>query len=100
MIDKVIFLPSAFLGLLCAGIYGLQCWRSGTRFELGTMVTLILNAAGVVAGALLIASTFSADLRARLSGLDLYILIGGVAVLVVSALGVLREIGPNRTRSG
>lgn len=97
MIDKIIFVPSALLGLTLAFAYSFLCWRTGRSFNLASMVTLMLHAAGIVAGILLVLSTFSPELRTRLTGIEWYILIGGAAVFAVSLQGVLRDLGTDRT---
>lgn len=95
MNDPIIFIPSAVLGLLFVGVYSFRCWRNGSNFNLATIINIVLQASGVVAGSLLIASTFSADLRNRLNGIDIYILISGIAVFAVSLQGLRRDVFPS-----
>jgi len=97
MKDKILYLPTAIIGILFVSYYGYKCWKNKRSMNVATAVGIILQSAGVVAGTLLIASTFYEDLRAKLSGLDLYVLISGIAVLVVSFQGLWREVGGGNT---
>lgn len=90
--DRVIWLPSAVLGLVMVGLYAFGCLRGRRRFDLAVMVNVVLCSAGVVGGSLLVASTFVNSLRTSLSALWLYILIGGLAVLAVSARELFRYV--------
>ncbi|EII3133430.1 threonyl-tRNA synthetase [Vibrio parahaemolyticus] len=90
--DKVIFIPSAVLGLVFVAIYAFNCYRNKKRFNHQVMVNSILQASGIVCGALLILSTFFVDLKQYLTNIDIYILISGLAVLVVSVQSVYSDL--------
>ena len=90
--DRIIWLPSAVLGLVLVGCYLVACLRGQRQFELAVMVSIVLYASGVVGGVLLVASTFVESLRTSLSALWLYILIGGLAVLAVSVRGIYGDV--------
>jgi len=92
VVDRLVFVPSAALGILLIAVYGAQCWRNGTTFNVAVLVNLILQAAGVVGGSLISISTFYEPLRQRLTGLDLYVLISGLVVVSVSIQGLLRDL--------
>lgn len=47
-------------------------------------INIILSASGVVAGLLLMLSTFITEIKDRLKGIEIYMLIAGLAVLIVS----------------
>jgi O-antigen/teichoic acid export membrane protein len=74
------------------GVYIIGCLRGQRRFELAVMVNVVLYSSGVVGGTLLVASTFVSTLRDSLASLWLYVLIGGLAVLVVSVRGIYGDV--------
>lgn len=90
--DKAIFIPSAILGLFFIAIYSYKCFRDNKRFDHQVMVNTILQSSGIVCGVLLILSTFFVDLKQYLKNIDIYILISGLAVLVVSIQSVYSEL--------
>ena len=90
--DKVIFIPSAILGLIFVAIYAYNCHVSKTKFNHQVMVNSILQASGIVCGGLLILSTFFIELKQYLTNIDLYILISGLAVLVVSVQSAYNDL--------
>ncbi len=92
MKDQIVYLPSAALGIILVVIYSVRCLRNGIPFNVASVVNIVLQSAGVVAGVLLIFSTFSEDLRSKLTGIDLYVLISGIAVFVVSLQGLRRDV--------
>ncbi len=97
MKDKILYLPTAIIGIIFVVYYGYKCWKNKKSINVATAVGIILQSAGVVAGTLLIASTFYEELRNKLSGIDLYVLISGIAVFVVSLQGLWREVaGENK----
>jgi len=91
-VDQIVWLPSIVLGLLMVGVYLVGCWRGTRRFELGVMVNVMLCSGGVVGGSLLVASVFVATLKASLSSLWLYVVIGGLSVVAVSARALYRDV--------
>lgn len=90
--DKAIFIPSAILGLLLVAVYSYNCMRDKKKFEHQVMVNTVLQASGIVCGVLLILSTFFTGLKQYLTNIDIYILISGLAVLVVSVQSVYSEL--------
>ncbi|ACK45283.1 hypothetical protein Sbal223_0764 [Shewanella baltica OS223] len=94
--DKVIFIPSAILGLIFVAKYTYNCHASKTKFNHQIMVNSILQASGIVCGALLILSTFFTELKQYLTNIDLYILISGLAVLVVSVQSAYNDLAVNK----
>lgn len=89
--DKVVLFPSLLLGLILVVVYLIRCWRSGSDFDQGVMVNIIFQASGVVCGLFLIVGVFFDELRRLMTGIDLYILIGGCAVLTVSVRGFYKD---------
>jgi len=97
--DPIVFIPSASLGLTMAVVYCGRRIAKKQRIEVGTLVSTVLNSAGVVAGTLLVASTFSEPIRKAINDIELYIIISGLVVLGVSLQSLMREIfGENRPR--
>ena len=95
MKDQIIYLPTAALGLILILIYVIKCWKKDKIFNVSTTINIVLQAAGVVAGVLLIVSTFYEELRSKLAGIDLYVLISGIAVFAVSFQGIHRDVFSN-----
>ena len=90
--DKIILLPSVSLGGILIVIYIFRCWRMGRTPDLQVMVNAVLGASGIVGGLLLIGSPIVEYLKDKLSDLDLYIFIAGVAVLYASAKTIHRDV--------
>lgn len=82
--DKVVLLPSLALGLIFVCIYIFRCWKNNADFNVGVMINATFQASGVVCGLFLIIGIFSEDLRALMTGIDIYIFVSGLAVLAVS----------------
>ncbi|NVK23859.1 MAG: threonyl-tRNA synthetase [Gammaproteobacteria bacterium] len=96
--DKVIFIPSAILGLIFVAVYAYNCHSRASKFNHQVMVNSILQASGIVCGGLLILSTFFAELKQYLTNIDLYILISGLAVLVVSIQSAYNDLKFSKTK--
>lgn len=94
MSDPIIYLPSVVLGAILVAIYIYISLKKKLLPLMADIVNLILLASGIVAGVLLILSTFFIEIKKILNGIDLYILIGGVALIHVSIKGV-RELLKN-----
>lgn len=90
--DNLIFAPSALLGIASAIWYVHKCIRARRQIQVSTLITIILQAAGVVAGSVLALSTLIPALYDRLQGMKLYVLIGGIAVSVVSFQALHRDL--------
>ncbi|QOW05753.1 hypothetical protein [Vibrio parahaemolyticus] len=90
--DKVVFIPSAILGLIFISIYAYKCHVAKKKFSHQVMVNAVLQASGIVCGALLILSTFFEQLDQYLTNIDLYIFISGLAVLAVSVQSTFNDI--------
>lgn len=90
--DEIVFIPSTILGGVLIAIYVVRSHLAGTRLDLASMINLILNAAGIVIGVLLVASTYFDGLEERIMRLKLYIVIAGLAIFVVSGQAVKRNL--------
>lgn len=90
--DRIVWLPSAILGLLMVAIYLVACARGARQFDLYIMVNVMLCSGGAVGGVLLIAATFMPSLQSSLSSLGPYVIIGGLAVFVVSVRELWRYV--------
>jgi hypothetical protein len=82
--DKVVLVPSLTLGLIFICIYIFRCWKNDAEFNVGVMISATFQASGVVCGIFLIIGIFSEELRALMTGIDIYIFVSGLAVLAVS----------------
>lgn len=89
--DKVMLIPSAILGLLLVLLYLWRCWKTGTEFNHAVMVNCVFQASGIVCGIFLIAGVFFPEAKDLISGIDMYILVSGLAVFAVSAQGFHRD---------
>ncbi len=90
--DKLVFLPSAFLGVVFILVYLYRCHRIKKQFSLSVMISAVLRASGLVCGLFLITSTMSQKVKEILEGIDIYIFIAGIAVIFVSSQGLYRDI--------
>lgn len=93
MVDPLVFLPSAFLGLILAGWYVWQVVRNGRDFDGNRLFIVFFYATGVVIGFYLILTNIFPRLPIQLGrGADIYVIFGGVAVLIFSGRGVYRDL--------
>ena len=90
--DKLVFFPSALLGVAFIFVYLYRCHRIRKPFSLSVMSSAVLQASGLVCGLFLIASTMSQKVKEVLKGIDIYIFIAGIAVIVVTSQGLYRDI--------
>jgi hypothetical protein len=110
--NRIIYVPSAVMSLAFIVVYACRCKRTRSPMSITAVVSCVLNAGGVMSGLILIAGTFHEDLYRSLAGLNLYMLIAGLVVLLVSLRAVVRVItlagpsdlpcsgGKNRRRLG
>ena len=90
--DSVVLIPSIVLGSLGIGIYLVGCLRRKIRAEVGIMISTLLQASGVVCGLVLMAGSVYAPAKDLLKGIDIYIFIGGLAVMTVSIQAIVKDI--------
>ena len=90
--DKIIFLPSAGLGICFIGVYLYRCHSARKAINLSIMVSSILQASGIVCGIFLIASTVFEKVNEFLQGIEIYVFIAGLAVIAVSLQGFYRDV--------
>lgn len=89
--DNIVLIPSALLGLILILIYAFRCWRSGTEFNHAVMINTIFQSSGLVCGLFLIAGVFFPELKAKMTGIDIYVFVSGLAVFAVSVQGFHRD---------
>lgn len=89
--DKIILFPSVALGMVFMAIYLFRCHKGYCKYNLSVMVTSFIGASGIVVGLLLFSSFLFESIKV-LKGIDIYIVIAGMAVTSVSVQGVHREI--------
>ena len=90
--DKIIYIPSAGLGLFFIAFYLYRCRSTQKDFSLSIIVSSVLHASGIICGIFLIASTVSEKVRELLQGIEIYVFIAGLAVIVVSLQGFHRDV--------
>jgi hypothetical protein len=92
--DRSAFLLTASLGVALIVLYGFRCWKAAEAMSVATLVNIMLQSSGIVAGLFLISSTILPELKQKLSSLDIYIFIAGMVVCAVSVQGLLRDFLP------
>ncbi|MDO8990097.1 MAG: hypothetical protein Q7U91_10745 [Sideroxyarcus sp.] len=90
--DSIVLLPSVALGVVFVLFYVLRCHQNRESLNLGVIVNTFLLSSGIVCGLLLMAGCIYEPAKAYLKGIDIYIFIGGIAVFVVSAQGIYKDI--------
>ena len=90
--DKIMLLPSAGLGLLLVTLYAYRCWKSKVEFNQAVMINIVFQSSGIVCGVFLILSIFFPEVKALMSGIDIYIFVSGLAVFSVSIQGFHRDV--------
>ena len=93
--DKLIFVPTVVLSFILVPIYLINCRRRSQPHSLSVVVHIVLSAAGVIGGGLLLVRPLFPSV-ARLAGLDIYIWLGALVVLIVSGEVIFREIFKGR----
>lgn len=91
-VDSIILLPSIVLGILFLLFYVRRCHRNRESLNLGVIVNTFLLSSGIVCGLLLMVGCIYEPAKAFLKGIDIYIFIGGIAVFVVSAQGIYKDV--------
>ena len=92
IMDKIIYLPTAALSIVFILYYAISCHKNKKKFDQKIMINTVLQVSGVICGIVLIGSTFINELKELLENLNLYILIGGLAVGTVSVQGIYRDL--------
>jgi hypothetical protein len=90
--DKAILIPSVVIAAILIGVYLIRCWRNGVEANNAVLISSLLNSSGIVCGLALAASPFFPSVKALIGGIDIYIVIGGVAVLFVSSQAVHKDV--------
>lgn len=68
--DKIIFIPSALIGVLIILVHYCLSLKKGKAFSKAVIAESFLAAGGVVGGALLVLSTFFSSLRIFIEGIN------------------------------
>lgn len=90
--DRMVLLPSVALTLVALLAYCARCIRTGSVFDVSIIVSVVMNAAGVVAGTLLILASVDSRVRSAINDIEIYILLSGVAVLGMTGRALIREV--------
>jgi ABC-type uncharacterized transport system permease subunit len=91
VVDKVMLVPSAILGLIFIAVYSWRCWKTKNEFNHAVMINAVFQASGIVCGLFLVAGIFWPEAKQMISGIDIYIFVSGLAVFAVSAQGFHRD---------
>lgn len=90
--DKAILIPSVVIAAVLIGVYLYRCWRSSIEANNAVLISSVLNSSGIVCGLALAASPFFPSVKELIGGIDIYIVIGGVAVLFVSGQAIHKDV--------
>ena len=90
--DSIVLLPSVVLGIIFLLFYALRCRRNRETLNVGVIVNTFLLSSGIICGLLLMVGCVYEPAKALLKGIDIYIFIGGIAVFVVSAQGIHKDV--------
>ena len=90
--DKAILVPSVVIAGILIAIYLFRCWRTGKEANNAVLISSLLNSSGIVCGLALAASPFFPSVKVLIGGIDIYIVIGGVAVLFVSGQAIHKDV--------
>jgi len=92
MSDPIILYPSALVGLLLILCYLIKHRKDWDQVKIPALLGLLLKGSGLVTGCLLMASVFLPELRVKLSNIEIYVLISGLAVVYVSIQGIRNDV--------
>jgi len=90
--DKTILIPSVIIAITMIAIYLIRCWLSETEANNAVLVSSVLNSSGIVCGIALALSPFFPSIKELIGGIDIYIVIGGFAVLFVSCQAIHKDV--------
>ncbi len=90
--DKTILIPSVVLALILIGIYLFRCYKNKIEANNTILISSILNSSGIICGIALALSPFFPSIKQLLGGIDIYIVIGGIAVLFVSFQAIYKDV--------
>ena len=90
--DKAVLIPSVIMAVAVIALYLFRCWKAGIEASNSVVVSSLLNSSGIICGLALAASPFFPAVKAMIGGIDIYIVIGGFAVLFVSSQGIHKDV--------
>ncbi len=90
--DKTILIPSVIIAVIMIAIYLIRCWLSEIEANNAVLVSSIMNSSGIVCGIALALSPFFPTIKDLIGGIDIYIVIGGFAVLFVSCQAIHKDV--------
>lgn len=97
--DSIIFLPTVVLGTIIFLFYLRRCHKNNESLNLSVIVNLFLLSSGIVCGLLLMVGSIFEPAKAYLKGIDIYIFIGGLAVLIVSTQSLRKDVFSSTEKS-
>lgn len=90
--DSIVLIPSVVLGICVLAYYLHRCYQNKEAINVGVIVNTFLLSSGIVCGLLLMVGSIYAPAKEFLKGIDIYIFIGGIAVFVVSAQSLHKDV--------
>ena len=87
---------SVCAAVIAAGLYGVAVWWHELKFDLGVLLSTMFTGGAVPAGFFLIYYSFFPNQIQNIGGFSIYLLGGGVAVLVVSTLSIWGNCQPKK----
>jgi len=91
--DKIVFIPSALLALILFVTYGYFHWKNKHPFQTtDILITSIFQAFTIVAGIMLIVSTFVESCEQYITQRDQYIFIAGAAIIGITGDKIVRKL--------
>ncbi|MBF5039362.1 threonyl-tRNA synthetase [Methylophilus sp. 13] len=90
--DSIILIPTIILGIVCLIVYLVLCYKKSISPNLNVIVNMFLLSSGIICGLLLMLGSVYEPAKAYLKGIDIYIFIGGLAVLFVSGQGLFKDL--------
>ncbi|WP_298445319.1 threonyl-tRNA synthetase [uncultured Ferrimonas sp.] len=90
--DKTILIPSTILAVVMIAVYLFRCYKHGIEPNHAIIVSSVLNASGIICGIALAISPFFPSVKELIGGIDIYIIIGGIAVLFVSTQAISKDV--------
>ena len=96
--DHIVLYPSIGLGLIIILVHLYKCHQSKRSVNLAIIINAVLAGSGIICGGLLMWGSFDDKIMKRLTGINIYIFIAGIAVLFVSAQTIYKDLFSDRNK--
>ena len=90
--DKLILIFSLGLATFIISIYVFRCWKHSSKIDNTVIITSTLHSSGIICGIALALSPIFPSVKELISGIDMYIFIGGIAVFFVSSQAIHKDV--------